>query len=107
MKLDDAMVQVVRFLAEMGYGGKTMQPETKLCHDLGIAGLDAAEVMKRFAERFKLQTDDFHLERSFPPECDSFLLDMLHHLGLVKRRMIRDLTVQDLANAIVLGRIDN
>ena len=47
-------------------------PASRLLHDLGVAGDDAAELLTEFAEQFDVDFGEFRFEQFFPGEPHLF-----------------------------------
>ncbi len=75
---------------------------TRLGHDLGVDGDDAAELMQAFAQRFQADLSEFEFELHFGPEAGFNPFIYLYWL-IVKPHELKSvpITVEDLTEAAV------
>ncbi len=69
---------------------------TQIEDDLGVTGMEAAELITKFAEHFNVDIRAFNFDDYFHPEPGMFIYP----------RQIKILTVGDLQDAINLGKLE-
>ena len=87
---------------------KGLTRETRVLHDLRIAGDDAAELMEKFSVRFQVDLSDFVFERyfdleGFDPVGLSILIRKLRGEKIPKKSSHK-LTLGDLERAAIKGK---
>ena len=88
---------------------EAIRPETRIEHDLGCTGEDAAELMDTFAREFHVNLEGFTFERYFGSEAGATPLSLLtgviaYWLGQEAPTSLEPLTVGQLATAAARGR---
>lgn len=93
---------VLLITEKMGKYRKPLQRDTRLERDLGISGDDAVELLEAFAGKLNVDISEFQFNHFFTPEGDSLLATIL---GSSKRKPEVDLTIGDLENAAIKGKL--
>jgi hypothetical protein len=106
---DEIQERVVQFLAqEFAVRPARLAPETRLFHDLGCDGDDAAELLERFTAAFGARCDGFVFDWHFGPEAalNPFLYLYWRLWKPAELRKV-PLTVADLVEAAQTGRLQS
>jgi hypothetical protein len=106
---DDLTVAVAAFVAdELGVPAERVQADTRLWHDLGCGGGDAAELLAAFGRRFGVELAGFDQGLHFGPaghlDQSADLQQRLTHPDRLRKR---PLTVAHLVAAVQSGRLRN
>ncbi|MEL6606647.1 MAG: DUF1493 family protein [Bacteroidota bacterium] len=87
---------------------KGLTRETRILHDLRIAGDDAEELLEAFSERFQVDLSDFEFERYFDLEgVDPIGLSILIRKlrgDKIPKKSSHSLTLGDLEQAAINGK---
>lgn len=98
--------QVKDFVAEItGVKQERLTEATRLGHDLGVDGEDAAELIQAFVQRFQVDMSEFNFDSHFGPEAGFNPITYL--IGRVFRRHEIEtvpVTIADLAEAATTGK---
>lgn len=89
---------------ETGASHPHLTPDTRLGRDLGIDGADGTDLMRRFAEEFKVDLTNFRASDYFGPEASFNPFAMLSPTWWRRRRALKDLCIEDLIVAARSGR---
>lgn len=81
----------------------TIDDRTRLYHDLNIYGDDAAELLSKISDLYKIDLSDFHFEEYFPNEGDWVFPFILRLITLRPKKIYKELTVGKLEKAIKAG----
>lgn len=97
----NARACVIRIVQEI-YGQKIkIEDETRIYHDLFVAGDDAIELFERVHKEFGTDFTGLHFPEYFPNETDSIFYYWFRFLGL--RGNFKELTVSHLVNVVDAG----
>ena len=87
-----------------GHDPAAGNPGTRVFHDLGLGGDDAAEFLAEFAKRYAVDLAGFEFDRYFPPEWDSATVLSTFGLEPTPTEGRSPLTISYLERAAVSGR---
>jgi hypothetical protein len=106
---DELETAVIALIAgECCVRSERLTPSTRILHDLGWDGDDAADLLRRFAQAFDVDASAFRFQRHFGPEAPFHPLSYLY-LRLLRPERLRfvPLTVGDLVQAARSKRLEN
>jgi hypothetical protein len=79
--------------------------DTALERDLGITGDDAAELLMKFHETFKVDFTNFNINQYFYPEGDAMLPGLIRSIIRKPNPKQKELTIGDLEKAVRAGKL--
>lgn len=106
---NDIRQQVIAFVS--GFcrcRAEDLQDSTTLVGDLGVDGEDGTEFIRHFSIEFGVDVSSFDLSRHFGPEGISVWAPVywfLHRTGLSSRDEMVPISIDDLVQSVVNGRL--
>jgi hypothetical protein len=88
---------------ETGYEINNCSPNWRIENDFNIYGDDAVEFIMKFSNEFNIDISSFNFNHHFSPESDKV---SLFFLTLLKKIKVKDLAINDLKQAIELGKLE-
>lgn len=79
--------QVIAFVAENTRNTRPLSLNMEIGDDLGIDGLDALELMEKFADRFEVDMTGFRFNAHFAPEGVGCLMPLSMLTVFIRRRI--------------------
>jgi len=105
---EDIFQNIVKLVEKkMGKYKMDLTPDIMLEKDLGITGDDAVEFILEFSENFKVDVSNFLFTEYFESEGDSILPDIIRGIFNKKKRKSKELTLGDLYNGAIAGKLNN
>jgi hypothetical protein len=102
---DDLLAKVMAFLErETGVRRTKLSPRSDIARDLGVDGSDGVELMRKFAEEFRVDMVGFRSSDHFGPEAGFVPLAIFFPSWWRSRRTLRPLLLEDLVGAARRGR---
>ena len=96
---------VVLITNKMGRYRFPLTRDTALERDLGITGDDAAELLMKFHETFKVDFTNFNINQYFYPEGDAMLPGLIRSIIRKPNPKQKELTIGDLEKAVRAGKL--